>query len=337
MPRILRFAVVSADALAYQADLLVLKYAQGLFGLDRVVVSNLTDAGIKVRLPKIGASTTVNTNGALKIPQILFVGVPTLRDFGYSEIRDFARNAITVLAAEGSNAKHVVFTIHGAGYGLDEAEAFDSEVAGIVDAVTTGVCPAALETITFVENDVGRASRLIVALTQLLPDGELELKSSRSILNLSSATQNTLRTAGYASAAKPHVFVAMPFAPEMDDTYYYGIQGAVKSAQMLCERADLSSYVGDVTEWVKSRISTARLVIGDLSTANPNVYLEIGYAWGCRVPTVLIARDATDLKFDVKSQRCIIYKSIHQLEELLGKELNGLAEQMPILRPGGAA
>ncbi len=337
MKRILKFLVVPADAFSYQADLLVLKYAQRHYGLDRAVNSKLSSAGVEIQLPEIGASTIVNTNGTLKIPRVLFMGVPPLHEFGYSEIRDFARSALVALATDRSSAKHVVFTVHGAGYGLDESEAFDSEVAGIVEAVIAGACPTELEKITFVESDPSRASRLTIALARLLPGGELELNSRKSISDLSSATQNTLRTAGYSSAAKPHVFVAMPFAPEMDDIYYYGIQGAVKAAQMLCERADLSSYVGDVTEWVKTRISTAKLVIGDLSTANPNVYLEVGYAWGCRVPTVLIAQEIDDLKFDVKSQRCIMYKSIRQLEESLGKELNGLAEHIPFLRTGGEA
>jgi hypothetical protein len=40
---------------------------------------------------------------------------------------------------------------------------------------------------------------------------------------------------------------------------------------------------------------------------------------------VLLVRDTTDLKFDVKGQRCLVYKSIKHLEETLGKELTALA------------
>jgi hypothetical protein len=32
----------------------------------------------------------------------------------------------------------------------------------------------------------------------------------------------------------------MPFAPEYDDLFHYGIQGAVHAAGFLCERADLA-------------------------------------------------------------------------------------------------
>ena len=72
----------------------------------------------------------------------------------------------------------------------------------------------------------------------------------------------------------------MPFKNDMDDTYHYGIQGAVRAAGFLCERADLSTFVGDVMHWVQNRIRTSSLVIADLTEANPNVYLEVGYAWG---------------------------------------------------------
>jgi hypothetical protein len=39
---------------------------------------------------------------------------------------------------------------------------------------------------------------------------------------------------------------------------------------------------------------------------------------------VLLAKEAQDLKFDVRGQRCLIYKSIHHLEESLTAELKAL-------------
>ncbi|MGZ9222533.1 MAG: hypothetical protein ACXW4Q_10525 [Anaerolineales bacterium] len=75
---------------------------------------------------------------------------------------------------------------------------------------------------------------------------------------------------------------------------------------------------------IKRRIGKASLIIADLSMANANVYLEVGYAWGLGIPTVLIVQDAQELKFDVKGQKCIIYSGIRELEEKLSKELPGL-------------
>jgi hypothetical protein len=116
----------------------------------------------------------------------------------------------------------------------------------------------------------------------------------------------------------------MPFNEQMDDVYHYGIQSVVRSAGFVCERADLSAFTGDVLEWVRNRIKSSSFVIADLTDGNPNVYLEVGYAWGCNIPTVLLVRDASHLKFDVHGQRCLIYKKIKDLEEALTKELNSL-------------
>jgi hypothetical protein len=254
--------------------------------------------------------------------QVLFVGVKTLSEFGYPEIREFAHRVLNSLAHTTPHATTLALTAHGPGYGLDEIEAFKSELAGLVDGISSGDFPDSLVAITFIEQRGDRAQRLLAELNSFFPDGSVPV--NRPTSGLAHEAQNTLRSAGYASAAKPHVFVAMPFAKDMEDVFYYGIQGAVNSAGLLCERADLSTFTGDVMDWVKRRIASASLVVADLSSANPNVYLEVGYAWGCRVPTVLLARQADDLKFDVKSQRCILYESIHALEDELRRELQGL-------------
>lgn len=105
---------------------------------------------------------------------------------------------------------------------------------------------------------------------------------------------------------------------------------SVKRVGLLCERADLSAYTGDVVTWVRERIRTSSLVVADLSGANPNVYLEVGFAWGCGVPTVLLARDSGELRFDVCGQRCLIYNKIKDLEEKLRVELSALNSELSV-------
>lgn len=72
------------------------------------------------------------------------------------------------------------------------------------------------------------------------------------------------------------------------------------------------------------RIETSDFVIADLTTANPNVYLEIGYAWGLMKQTVLLIRDTNELQFDTRGQRCLPYTSIKDLETKLKTELSNL-------------
>ena len=42
------------------------------------------------------------------------------------------------------------------------------------------------------------------------------------------------------------------------------------------------------------------------------------------IPTILVAREGAELCFDVRGQRCLPYRTIRQLEEVLMKELNDL-------------
>jgi hypothetical protein len=322
MKRIL-VRVEAADALDFECDILAVKYAQAEYGLDSAVLGYLRRGNPKLDdlLPRPGSFKFFDGANRLRARRILVVGVQPLALFAYPEIRDFGVRVVTYAGRDEMGIRHIAVTLHGPGFGLDETEAFKALIGGLDDAVRSGQQPGVLERITIVERNAGRAERLRVVLEGLIENGYIELRDSGGAHN--ATTQNvSLKSAGYASAAKPLVFVAMPFADSMDDTFHYGIQGAVNAAGYLCERADLATFTGDVMEWVKRRIRSARLVIADLSSANPNVYLEVGYAWGCGIPTVLLISNSTDLKFDVAGQRCLVYKSIRALEEALAKELS---------------
>ncbi|MGA9998013.1 MAG: hypothetical protein WBP93_21550 [Pyrinomonadaceae bacterium] len=318
------------DALQFKADVLALKYAQAFYGVDEAVALRLSveyDDLVSL-LPKISGFRLLLSKDAIAANSVLFVGVKPLRQFGYQEIREFGRKVLISLAGAAPKTSHLCLTIHGPGYGLDETEAFESEIAGLLDAIKSGDFPEELQRITIIERNVARADRLSEVLTRLLPNGLVEVDRAGEIIELGDKATERLRYVGYASESKRHIFVAMPFADEMDDIFHYGIQGAVHAAGFLCERADLSTFTGDVMEWVKKRITSSALVIADLSTANPNVYLEVGFAWGCGRPTVLLCRDVAELKFDVKSQRCLQYKKIQDLEEVLRKELETLRNNL---------
>lgn len=92
-------------------------------------------------------------------------------------------------------------------------------------------------------------------------------------------TRITAATEESAEAGrKPRVFVAMPFAKEMRDIWEFGIYRTVRNAGLVCERIDEQAFTGDILEQMKRRIETADLIIADLTGANPNVFLEVGYA-----------------------------------------------------------
>src|SRR4029077_18750947 len=117
------------------------------------------------------------------------------------------------------------------GFGLDVAEAFRSEVAGLLDAVAAYDYPPALHLISIVEREPDHAARVAAVLQSILPDGVVPAQTAvKSAVEGLRETIAALREVGSESRNKPHVFVAMPFAEEFADRYHYGIVGAANAA-----------------------------------------------------------------------------------------------------------
>jgi hypothetical protein len=68
-------------------------------------------------------------------------------------------------------------------------------------------------------------------------------------------------------------------------------------------------------------------MIALLNDANPNVYLEIGYAWAKAKPTILILKNGHNPHFDVRGQRYIEYRTISELRKKLTVEIASLRQQ----------
>jgi hypothetical protein len=318
--------ILEADALKIKADVLVLKYAQEFHsGADTLAFSKLAilHKNLDRKLPRPHDFLLLESLGSLGAQHVLFAGVVEISKFRYKEIRAFSFNSLVYLSEAKPHTEHICLTLHGANYGLDETEAFESEIAGLVEAISKGLYPSNLKRISIAEIYEPRAKRLKVLLRELLPKGVLRVENKDGISERSLRTVQ-LSQAGINSEDKPLIFVAMPFDKKMEDIFHYGIRNAVNNAGFLCERIDEVVFTGDILDLIKRRIGKASLVIADLTAANANVYLEVGYAWGLGIPTVLIVQAAEELKFDVKGQKCIIYSGIRELEEKLSKELLGL-------------
>ncbi len=313
------------DVLETPCDVLILKYAQGFHGADRAVAKalGLSDREDGVLSP--GKHLRIPTQGKLPCKRVLFVGVPQLWDFGYSEIRAFSSNALSILAGEDCEKATVAMTMHGAGFGLDEKEAFSAQVAGLMEYLQAPGSTWRPETITVVERDANRAERLTAFLSAIQTAAGIDLEHEAR-----PSTTRRLPDAGIKSDAKKHVFVAMPYDEQMQDVYEFGICEPVNAAGCLCERCDRSSFTGDVLDRIRKRISSAALVVADVTGANPNVYLEVGYAWGKGVPTLLVAKQGEELKFDVKTHRCLYYKNISDLRRQLSPLLAELTADVPL-------
>lgn len=304
--------VVEADISVRPSDLMVLKYANGFHGVDQAVANAIEFSG---HVPD-GERRLIVGRGT-EARHVLFKGVGNLSDFRYEKIRLFAREALRDARLLTKDALVITSPVHGPGYGLDEKEAFLSLIAGCVDAVEVGDHPRNLSRVELVEWSPQRASRYERWLEEFLPAHAASRVGKPSKAPEQRRVHENLRTFGAQSEQKSRLFVAMPFADEYSDIYDVSIRDAADHANIPAERLLEQAYTGDILTEIKSRIKQSVGLIAVLDGSNPNVFLEIGYAWALKKPTILLAKAGSSLPFDVSGQKCIMYKSISHLREEL--------------------
>ena len=322
------FRVQHDDVLTVPSDVLLVKYARGFHGVDLKVARALARVGVSA-LDKIDPapddSVMVETRGTIAPSRVMFLGTPTLSAFSYNEMHHFAARSIEILATRSLSVRRITTVIHGVGYGLDAVESLHSLIQGFREALATHELPT-LEEIVFVERNERRARILSLAGPWSETPSGWSRDASLPRPLVGATMQPPAGAEDRPAAAKRHVFVAMPYAEEFEDVYEFGIYGPVRRSGFICERVDRAAFTGDILQRIRQRIETADLVIADLSGARPNVYLEVGYAWGKQIPVVFVARDGEEPHFDVKTHRCLYYRTIKQLARDLEKLILGLHE-----------
>jgi hypothetical protein len=298
------------------SDLLLLKYAQNFYGADEAIAVRLTQSGKcsgQEICPLPGEFACVVTDGVVVPQRVLFLGVPPLRSFLYKEIRQFARRAVEVIAQSQLPIETLSCTVHGAGYGLDIEESLHAMVVGFQQGV--GAWPIeSLKEIVFVERNARRFELLHAALQ------ETEL-----ITQLSAGAHGAETRLPEAVVSEPvrkrSVFVAMPFQEDFEDVYQFGIYNAVRRCGYVCEKVDETVFAGSIVDRITDGIKGADFIIADLTLERPNVYLEVGYAWGLNRPVILVAREGQRLHFDLSHHKCIFYRRIGKLAEELERAI----------------
>lgn len=133
------------------------------------------------------------------------------------------------------------------------------------------------------------------------------------------------------------VFVITAFRQDMGAAFE-GIKAAGEALGLYVER--VVDVVGDyrITDQILEMINKSVIVVADLTHERPNVYFELGYARGIGKPVVTIAKQDTNLHFDVKDWTCLFYSDSRVLERDLkarfAKEIEKVNRAMPILGVG---
>jgi len=270
----------------------------------------------------------------------MFSGTPTLPYFGYDEMMVFACKAIEKIQELNLNVRVITTTVHGSGYGLDSGESLRRLIEGFRQGLS-GYLNNSINRIIFLTLG-GNAVKVLGKVLEAIiykAEGQYEENSIEKANNRDKIredpTKSSLQVNGSAApkpqnnlkvqeSKKRKVFVAMPFSEDFQNVYDYGIYPAVNQSEMICERVDLQQFHGDIIEEIRLGIKNASLVVADLTDLRPNVFLEVGYAWGSGIPVVLVAKKGTQLPFDVSTHRCIFYGSFERLKEELKRLIKGI-------------
>lgn len=102
------------------------------------------------------------------------------------------------------------------------------------------------------------------------------------------------------------VAVMMPFDPRFDRVYET-LRAAATDAGLQCRRADDIWEEDHIIDDILRLIWSARVVISDLSTKNPNVFYETGIAHSLGRDVIQIVQNMDDVPFDLRPLRTVTY------------------------------
>jgi hypothetical protein len=128
-------------------------------------------------------------------------------------------------------------------------------------------------------------------------------------------------------------FVLMPFKLEFSDAYRLGIKEPAAALGIRAERVDEQIFTEGILDRIYRQIDAADIVIADMSEQNPNVFYEVGYAHAKGKLCLLVTKNASDIPFDLKHKRHVVYGgSIQTLRELLTKDMEWAKTQVIAIR-----
>ncbi|MFC2000510.1 hypothetical protein ACFLXE_07155 [Chloroflexota bacterium] len=123
-------------------------------------------------------------------------------------------------------------------------------------------------------------------------------------------------------------FVIMPFEEPFHRYYQEVFAPAIRKAKLTPLRADEIEKPGVIVDQIWRGIQEAEVLLADLTGRNANVMYELGLAHALGKPVVQLVQSVTDLPFDLKALRHIIYRTdVPRWDEKLSKEITQMLLQ----------
>jgi len=125
-----------------------------------------------------------------------------------------------------------------------------------------------------------------------------------------------------------YAYILMPFDNSFNDIYKFGIKEITKKLSITAERLDEQIFANDMLDRIYTEIDKADFIIADMSTRNPNVFYEVGYADAKKKLVILLTNNTDDIPFDFLHRPHIIYSNIEQLRDELYKKCEWVLNEL---------
>ncbi len=102
-------------------------------------------------------------------------------------------------------------------------------------------------------------------------------------------------------------FVLMPFDARFDEIWQDVILKVCEEHSLKCIRADNIYGPGSIIQDIWAKITSARVLIAELTGKNPNVFYELGLAHAQQKDVILLSQTLDDVPFDLRHLRVIVY------------------------------
>lgn len=122
----------------------------------------------------------------------------------------------------------------------------------------------------------------------------------------------------------------MPFAEPFDTLYREVIKPVAKELAFGINRVDEIQAPGIILDDIQRQIAESHAVVAEVSSRNPNVFYELGFAHALGKPAVILVRrdDAASMPFDIRGYRAIFYDDSiggkRKVENLLRQHLTAV-------------
>ena len=136
----------------------------------------------------------------------------------------------------------------------------------------------------------------------------------------------------------PTCFVIQPFSPKFDKRYHEDYKPALEDAGLEPYRVDQDPSTERLMDSIEEEIRKATVCLADITTDNPNVWYELGYAFAMGRSVIMVCSKERGGKypFDIQDRTIIEYASesrsdFDKLREEISKRakalVNKIAEQ----------